>query len=327
MALTPNPLFLGDSEENGSFSMEILLRCDEEPNTRVPAIAVFHDRSKMPSFFLGQWGSSLIVRRFGPDVDGWGESAVSQSLTRGSTRLITITSNGSRSVFYVDGVREKRLPGWSLASGRESLRGQYLVLGNSPEVANGWSGEISGVALYHRFLSDGEVMKSARSWLEGGEIGRRDGLFLLYTPAKGAWKTVVDRSGNGNDLLVPVHPKFSKRLLASAGPMWKGSSLQDVMINVFGFIPFGFFLCLYGAARTRLPVWLIAAAGTFGGAALSFFIELLQSEIPVRTSSLADLMSNVIGAALGAILFAALGAGMNSPIPQTTGRSTAGYSG
>jgi glycopeptide antibiotics resistance protein len=79
-----------------------------------------------------------------------------------------------------------------------------------------------------------------------------------------------------------------------------------VLINIVGFIPLGFFLGVFLARRTKLAVAIIAAAATLGGAAISLFIELVQSQIPVRTSSVADLVSNTLGAGLGVLFFLVL---------------------
>lgn len=77
---------------------------------------------------------------------------------------------------------------------------------------------------------------------------------------------------------------------------------SDLIMNVLMFVPFGF---VYQLTRPRgaPPDWprvLIL------GAALSGTIELLQLFLPTRYTSLLDLASNTVGAALGAWVFARL---------------------
>jgi VanZ family protein len=81
-------------------------------------------------------------------------------------------------------------------------------------------------------------------------------------------------------------------------------NLVDVAINIFGFAPFGFFLSAWlqernlSAGRSVLFTLLL-------GISLSLAIELAQSYLPTRDSSLLDLASNTMGAAVGVLLFAA----------------------
>ena len=75
---------------------------------------------------------------------------------------------------------------------------------------------------------------------------------------------------------------------------------SDVVINIVGFIPFGFFFALWfsltpGIARPRLTALLL-------GFAISLAIETLQYFLPTRDSSMTDLLNNTIGTALGVAL-------------------------
>lgn len=308
LAFTPQPL--GSAGNGVSFSIEIRLRCNREPRGSLPGILVFCDEEKRPSLFLGQWKSCLVVRRFNTTASHgkrWKEASVCNALTEGTTRFITVTSNGSECVFYVDGVPKRRYPRFSLLPQAGSLQGHYLLLGNTPESKNGWIGDILGVALYDRFLGEDEVMESYRAWTRGqdGSSARRDGLFLQYEFQKETEEKVFDHSGRDNDLLIPPYAKFATRLLTPLEIVGIGRSfVMDAVVNVLGFIPFGLSLCIFLAGRTRLAFPMVVAAGTLGGAAISLFIEVVQSQIPVRTSSTADLMSNTLGAGLGALIFA-----------------------
>jgi len=73
----------------------------------------------------------------------------------------------------------------------------------------------------------------------------------------------------------------------------------DAMVNVLAYVPFGLFVALLhrGAAPVQRIAWGVAI-----GAAMSFAMESLQMYIPPRVASLNDLVTNSVGALLGAIL-------------------------
>lgn len=80
-------------------------------------------------------------------------------------------------------------------------------------------------------------------------------------------------------------------------PYW---SRFDVGINVVGYAPLGFLLCLGWMRRGwRRSGWLLALAV---GALLSFAMEFLQIFLPQRVSSNMDWLLNAVGTLLGALL-------------------------
>ncbi|HEY7238080.1 MAG TPA: VanZ family protein [Burkholderiales bacterium] len=72
----------------------------------------------------------------------------------------------------------------------------------------------------------------------------------------------------------------------------------DVVVNVLGYIPYGFL----GAAalQPRLRGARAFIAATASAAALSLILEALQSYLPARIASNLDAICNVLGAAIGA---------------------------
>jgi VanZ family protein len=78
----------------------------------------------------------------------------------------------------------------------------------------------------------------------------------------------------------------------------------DVAANLLGYGPLGFLLAL-SALRTspRLPAVLLA---TLGGGLLSLVMESLQTYLPMRVASNVDLLLNLAGAWLGALMAFAL---------------------
>jgi hypothetical protein len=85
-------------------------------------------------------------------------------------------------------------------------------------------------------------------------------------------------------------------LVAPWPPRWVR---YDLVTNCAAYVPFGFFVGL--AARWRAPPHPFAIA-TLTGAVLSLAMETAQMFLPTRDASVADLIANTAGAALGGAL-------------------------
>ena len=83
-------------------------------------------------------------------------------------------------------------------------------------------------------------------------------------------------------------------LFAPWPPRWVR---YDIVTNCAAYLPFGFFVGLVPRAAARLPVLLAISIGA--GAILSLTMETLQMFVPTRDASVADLLANTAGAALG----------------------------
>ena len=90
--------------------------------------------------------------------------------------------------------------------------------------------------------------------------------------------------------LPPGTPYF---LFAPWPPRWVR---YDIVTNFVAYVPFGFFVALV-PRRLRPSTRLATAIGV--GALLSLSMETLQMYLPTRDASVADLLSNVAGAAAG----------------------------
>jgi VanZ family protein len=146
----------------------------------------------------------------------------------------------------------------------------------------GWSGGLS---------SSGKEEESPRHILARYDFSERSG------------NVAHSQISSGPPLMIPL--RFSiphKPLLASPieefdwSPSWRG----DVIANILGFMPFGFVLCgFFAVHRSRGQAILIS---TIVGGLLSLSVESLQYYIPLRDSSLTDVMSNTFGTLLGALI-------------------------
>jgi glycopeptide antibiotics resistance protein len=81
-------------------------------------------------------------------------------------------------------------------------------------------------------------------------------------------------------------------------PDW--TYVKDVMVNIAGFVPLGVVLCAY-VVWTKTPKTAILYT-ILAAASMSFVVEVRQAYIPRRVSGMTDIITNTLGAALGAFL-------------------------
>jgi VanZ family protein len=78
----------------------------------------------------------------------------------------------------------------------------------------------------------------------------------------------------------------------------------DTVVNLLAYIPFGLLVSL--ALRARFGALVSVILGLCSGMLLSASMEYLQMYLPVRTSSNLDLLTNSVGALIGALLGASM---------------------
>ncbi len=143
--------------------------------------------------------------------------------------------------------------------------------------------------------------------------------------------------GEPADLVMPEQFTPYQRVYLGWDPDWmkNRSDWLDLAVNVVGFVPFGALLLLVlgkgknglsglsrlsslsgrkeekskgeiaaqpSAARNDMPqIVIVVVLAVLVGFGVSLAIELLQAYLPSRDSSLRDLITNVLGTAIGAI--------------------------
>jgi len=93
-----------------------------------------------------------------------------------------------------------------------------------------------------------------------------------------------------------------KDMLQSAAKEFRANStyVTDLLTNIAGFVPLGLIGSAYLSwTRSR---WKAIVFATVACGMLSFVIEVLQYYIPRRGSGMTDIITNTLGAALGAML-------------------------
>ena len=94
---------------------------------------------------------------------------------------------------------------------------------------------------------------------------------------------------------------FDFSMTVVTGRPWvslQGDWVSDVVLNIFGFVPFGVLLqlCTKPDTRSMMRKWVLAVGIA---AIVSLLIETTQVFLPTRDPSAVDVLTNVLGAGLG----------------------------
>jgi hypothetical protein len=233
---------------------------------------------------------------------------VKNALRAGQRTLITITAREGLTSIYVDG----RLRG---TSSELRLRGAdfagAMIVGNST-IDDLWRGTISGLAMYADELGSQEVQNHFESWTadRGPELIAGETPTALYLFKERQGRVIRSEIATAPNLSIPeryavLHPAFLGLAWESgfvASRIWtRWWYWKDMVINIAGFMPFGFLLTAYFSSGKSTPRHAMTVIVL--GCLLSFAIEALQYFLPTRDSSIDDLINNTIGTAVGVLLY------------------------
>jgi hypothetical protein len=292
------------SKEGGPCSLEIWLKPAVADRSGV--ILAYYQREHLAgSFELGQSSGNLMMRRtvFGAAHAREEIYYVDDLFRHAKSVFVTISSGAAGTTVYADGALVKKLPNFRLSS--QGLTGQLLI-GNAPTGIANWSGQLKGLAVYGRELKAREVSQHYANWTknEQPDLVASEGIIALYLFNEGSGKVVRNQVDSATNLLIPAQFFVLRELFLRPFWLefrWRWSYLKDVVINIAGFIPLGFFFCAY-LSLVRRTQRSAAITITFGFA-LSLMIEVLQAFLPTRDSGTTDLITNTFGTALGVILY------------------------
>jgi VanZ family protein len=293
---------MADAQGEASCSLEIWLQPDSTGTSST--VLAFYTPQDPLQFLLQQYHGLLILsRQIREGQNGTQIIGTDGVFRRIEPVFITITSGAEKSAMYVNGELARSFPGIRVG---KQCAGQ-LVLGTSPRGKSSWSGQLEGLALYQQELTPTEVLRHYQSWTTQGRPGllgneRAIGVYLFN---EGTGNVVHNDVLPGIDLYIP--PRFTLLHEEFLEPFWKEfkpslSYWKDILVNIVGFIPLGFFFCAYWSSVR--PIKHARWTTVVFGFAVSLTIEVLQSYLPTRDSGTTDLITNTLGTFLGVRLFA-----------------------
>jgi hypothetical protein len=211
-----------------------------------------------------------------------------------------MVSEKESTVIYIDGILNKIVPDFTLLPIDNELSGR-MILGNAPDGTHAWNGSFFSLAVYNQAVRKAEVLEHYQ-----GDFGGPAMPAALYLFNEHSGELIHDYSGSGHDLMIP--PVFQPLRRTVLGMTDKGfffsrSNLNDIAINIVGFMPFGFLVSAWLRLSKNLSAPRVYGISLFFGFCLSLAIELIQIYLPARDSSLMDVISNTMGTVAGILIF------------------------
>jgi hypothetical protein len=220
----------------------------------------------------------------------------------GKLVLVTVVAGPHGTAVYLDGTLARRTQGFQPSP--QSCSGSFVV-GDSPTEHSSWHGELGGLAIYGQELTAGQVALSYRSWTKNrrpaGNIGGEPKALYLFNEGRGS--LIDDHGTSGVSLSIPERYLIVKQTLLES-PLGafetKWGYIEDISINIGGFIPFGFALGAFLSMKRRVN--RVALLTVLVGFLVSIAIEALQSWLPTRNSDFTDVITNTLGTWVGVAL-------------------------
>lgn len=291
-----------EGESSDWYSLEFLV---QPANWNAAPILAFYN-GRPTCFIIGQRGERLIVTHdaaIQSDRPQRIDFYADRIFRPGRLDLVTISSGPNGTTVYLDGETASSFPRFKLS--HSDLSGQ-IVLGTSPTIYEPWVGELRGLAIYSKQLTAQDALRHYRQWMDPSRGYESDGVVARYGFAETKGREVRDDGASGPDLEIPVifsvpHKAMLRSLANEFRPNRKYT--KDVLENIAGFVPLGLIACAY-FSWTRNH-WKAIVSTTIACGSLSLMIEVLQYYIPQRFSGTTDIMTNTLGAAVGAALIQA----------------------
>lgn len=265
----------------------------------------FYTPGNPHQFLLRQFNGGLELRAETRDDSYPAKMArlyVQDTFRKSEGVFLTITSRTQGTAVYIDGVLAKMAPQFRLS--RKELTGR-LLLGDSPGQSDSWSGQVRGVAVYHRELRATQVLRHYETWTqrERPEIFEDEGNIALYLFGERTGNVVHDHAASGVNLFIPEKYLVWDQIFLE--PFWKELSMSwsywgAAVKNIIGFVPFGLCFC---AGLLAHKVRRAALATVILGTLVSLTIEVLQAYLPTRDSGMTDVFTNTLGTCLGVIFW------------------------
>lgn len=301
LVVSSGPLKLPQAAQ--SFTLELLLR----PLSVGPSNTIldFCATSCSRQLLVRQWMRGLLVTH-NPSVEsdptGTVKLDVGNVFIPGRWVFVALASGSKGTIVYLDGQPAQVFPKFGIS--RADLSGDFFI-GTSATSYQPWSGELASLVVYAKELTAQEVLQDYLRETDGGghPPAGPDAAIARYAFQEGRGSEVRNEVGSAPSLRIP--PSFSvphKPFLQSPVAEFKStrSYLSDVATNIAGFVPLGLIVCCCFTWTRRRGVAVLTTIVSCGS--LSFAIEVLQYYIPKRGSGITDIITNTLGAALGALL-------------------------
>ena len=309
---TPLVIFEKNILNPDSLSIELAILPQSENIGYIACIFSLYDGYDPPPLLIGQWKTHLIIRFrevHSKSAHLHREISINNALKKGENVVISIVTSENNTSIYLNENLSKSYSNYSPLKTNMTLSGQ-IVVGNSPSGDAPWQGEIHSLKVHTLNIKKKHISNNYFEQKKGKPQTSREITSLKNKLSKPSFKSqnfVINVNNKELSLFIPEKFKILKKNILV--PPWidsriNFSTLKDMAVNIFGFIPFGFFLTFcfkvnrgnYSNSKNYFITVLV-------GFLISLSIELIQVNIPERSSSLTDLLLNTLGTLFGVFLF------------------------
>ena len=251
------------------------------------------------SFAIGQSVTDLFLQ--GSFTQGVGKPVVKLWIDdvcgHAQELFVTVTLDTRHVDVYLDGQLARSFP---VSTRADNLSGRVFV-GHSVKGGGQWSGSVARLAIFEGTLDAAAISRRYEQWTRtrylDRDVNHRGAAYDFVTSAG---DFVSNGGETGPDLIIPKTFRLSEPKVLEWPDHLNRSVAVDAVVNITGFVPFGLATCLCLHFWTGWSLSRCVAMTILVGASVSVVIELLQVFLPTRDSSLADLVTNILGTVLGA---------------------------
>jgi hypothetical protein len=269
-------------------------------------ILSFYTQKNSRQFRLRQEENTLVIAREFVDAPRKAELSrlgVAETFAPNELALITITSGPHGTIIYKNGRRFDSYSTFRISP--TDFSGQ-IVLGTSAADYDPWEGQVRRLALYAKELTPEEALHHYVDF-RASRAAPPDlnGVLAFYDFSERTGRHIHNAVLAGPDLQIPqIFRVPEKPLLASPRKEFAMTRryVRSVLLNTVMFVPLGFVFCVYWLLTQNY--WQAVVSAILGAALLSTIIEVLQAYIPLRFSGMTDILTNTVGAGLGALVAA-----------------------
>jgi VanZ family protein len=254
-------------------TIDLVVATGGKKTNSMQSVVVFCDSAWKERFILAKWRSWLILQKMGNDGKVAGELEVENGLKPGvRTAVSLVQTDGEIRIFTAGKLREKTTRFLLFDTiGSDKWR---ICIGCSPVGKRYWEGELFSFKF---------------------EYGSHS---VRFPPVK---DFPEDRSVR---FTVPERmPYLRTPFLTLPDDHWTDfSNLSDFLLNMIGFIPWGFMTAMLLRVEGVKPAVAIGLVTVLSGFLMSLGIEWTQTFIYGRYSEWSDLILNTVGSCAGAAL-------------------------
>lgn len=251
------------------------------------------------SFAIGQSLTNLFLQ--GSFINGKGKRAarlwIDGACGHAEELFVIVTLDTRHADVYLDGQLATSFP---VSIQADNLSGRLLV-GHNVKDGGPWSGSVARLAIFEGTLDAAGISRRYEQWTRTRhldmDVNHGGVAYDFVTPAGDFVSNVVE---TGPALIVPKTFRLLKPTVLEWPEHLNLSAVVDAVVNIAGFVPFGLGTCLCLRLSTGWSISRCVAMTILAGVSVSLVIELLQVFLPTRDSSLVDVVTNILGTAIGA---------------------------